>query len=104
MYHLFTCTFQQPSLVPRLFLLEQDYNAPSIYIYPRSVPPPPLATLASVQNAGGVYARDATISFAITPSLPVPVKHDLTVGGVWGPSARHRRARGGEMLQTLLVG
>ena len=28
------CTFQQPSLVPRLAIfLEQDYNAPSIYIY-----------------------------------------------------------------------
>ena len=65
---------------------------------------PPFATLASVQNAGGAYARDATISLAITPSLPVPVKHDLTVGGVWGPSARHRRARGGEMLPTLPVG
>ena len=41
---------------------------------------PPFATLASVQNAGGAYARDATISLAITPSLPIPVKHDLTVG------------------------
>jgi len=53
---------------------------------------PPFATLASVQNAGGAYTQDATISLAITPSLPVPVKHDLTVCGVWGPSARHRRA------------
>ena len=60
----------------------------------------PFATLASVQNAGGggggggggAYTRDATISLAITPSLPVPVKHDLIVGGGWRPSARHRRA------------
>ena len=42
---------------------------------------PPFATLASVQNAGGgAYARDAKISLAITPSLPVLVKHDLIVG------------------------
>ena len=45
------------------------------------------ATLALVQNAGGggggggggAYTRDATISLAITPSLPV--KHDLIVDG-----------------------
>ena len=42
---------------------------------------PPFATLASVQNAGGAYTRDATISLAITPPLPVPIKHDLIVGG-----------------------
>ena len=42
---------------------------------------PPFATLASVQNAGGGYARDAMISLVITPSLLVPVKHDLIVGG-----------------------
>ena len=34
--------------------------------------------------------RDATISLAITPSLPV--KHDLIVGGGCGPSARQRDA------------
>ena len=71
---------------------------------------PHFVTLASVQNAGGSYARDATISLAITPSLPVPVKHDFTVGGVcvWGVGkargiaereadrcSRHRLARGG---------
>ena len=28
---------------------------------------PPFATLASVQNAGGAYTRDATISLAIMP-------------------------------------
>ena len=43
-------------------------------------------------GGGGAYAWDATISFAITPSLPVPVKHDLTVGGLWGPSAKPRDA------------
>ena len=32
--------------------------------------------------------RDVTISLAITSSLPV--KHDLIVGGGWGPSARRR--------------
>ena len=32
---------------------------------------PPFATLASVQNAGGAYTRDATISLAITPSLSI---------------------------------
>ena len=44
---------------------------------------PPFATLASVQNAGGAYTRDATISLAITPPppLPVPIKNDLIVGG-----------------------
>ena len=30
---------------------------------------PPFATLVLVQNAGGAYTRNATISFAITPSL-----------------------------------
>ena len=34
--------------------------------------------------------RYATISLMITPSLPV--KHDLIVGGGWGPSARQRDA------------
>ena len=37
------------------------------------------------------------------PSLLVLVKHDLIVGGGWGPSASHRRAQGGEMLPTLPV-
>ena len=55
----------------------------------RSVPQirPPFAILALVQNTGeGGYTWDATISLAITPSLPV--KHDLIVDGGWGPSAR----------------
>ena len=42
---------------------------------------PPFATLASVQNAGGACTRDATISLAITPPLPIPIKHDFVVGG-----------------------
>ena len=40
---------------------------------------PPFAILALVQNAGGVYTRDATISFAITPSYP-GMKLILSVG------------------------
>ena len=74
--------------------------------YVASIPPPPItvvshkyalsfATLASVQNPGGTFARDATISLAITPSLPV--KHDLIVGGGWG------QAQGGEIFSTLAV-
>ena len=47
--------------------------------------PPPFAILALVQNAWGAYTRDATIPLPITPSLPV--KHDLIVGGGWGPTA-----------------
>ena len=57
---------------------------------------PHFANLALVQNAGGAYTRDATISLVITPSLPVPVKHDLAVGG--------GQAQGGEMFPTLPVG
>ena len=41
---------------------------------------PPFAILALVQNAGGAYTRDATISLAITPSLP-GMKLILSVGG-----------------------
>ena len=69
--------------------------------YVASIPPPitvvshkyalSFETLAS----GGAFERDATISLAITPSLPV--KHDLIVGGGWG------QARGGEILSTLAV-
>ena len=43
-------------------------------------------------QGGGACTRDATISLAITPSLPV--KHDLIVGGGWG------QARDGGMLQA----
>ena len=52
-------------------------------------------TLASVQNPGGAYTRDVTISLAIMPSLPV--NHDIIVDG-------GDQARGGEMLPTLAVG
>ena len=45
---------------------------------------PPFATLALVQNVGGAYTRDATISLAITPSLPI--KHDSLGGG----EAKHK--------------
>ena len=47
---------------------------------------PPFATLALVQNAGGAYTRDATISLAITPSLPI--KHDSIVICQWGMEAK----------------
>ena len=47
----------------------------------RSVPQirPAFATLALVQNAGGAYMRDATISLMITPSLSG--MKSLSVGG-----------------------
>ena len=57
---------------------------------PQIHPPPPFATLASVQNAGGglyVGRNDFSRDYAL---LLVPLKHDLIVGGGWGPSARHR--------------
>ena len=69
------------------------------YMY-RSVPQihPPFATLALVQNAGGAYTWDATISLVIMPSLPT--KHDSIVICRWGvevkreasPNARQRDA------------
>ena len=42
---------------------------------------------SKTQKGGGVYAGCEDFSRAITPSLPVPIKHDLIVGG---PSARRR--------------
>ena len=62
---------------------------------------PTFATLALVQNAGGAYTRNATISLTITPSL-LGMKA-LSLGG-GGPSAGRRRAGDGEMLMTLAVG
>ena len=47
---------------------------------------PPFATLALVQNAGGAYTWDATISLAITLSLPT--KHDSIVICRWGVEAK----------------
>ena len=63
---------------------------------------PPFATLASVQNAGGAYTWDATISLAITPSLPVPVKHDLIVGGDQARGIAKREAERGFTKFTQL--
>ena len=57
---------------------------------------PTFATLVSVQNAGEAYAM---ISLMITPSLLVAVKHDLIVGGGWGPSTRRRDAPDANELQ-----
>ena len=59
-------------------ILHYSYN-----VEYRSVPQirPPFCNLSLiVENAGGAYTRDATISLAIRPSLPV--KLDLIVGGV----------------------
>ena len=61
---------------------------------------PPFAILALVQNAGGAYMRDATISLAITPSLPGMKL--LSVAG--GGQARGVAEREAEMLTTLAVG
>ena len=50
---------------------------------------PSFATLTLVQNVGGAYTRDTTISLAITPSLPG--MKSLPVGGgdqVWGVAER----------------
>ena len=70
---------------------------------PQIHPPPPFATLALVQNTGGggAYTRDATISLPIMPSLP---GMKSLAGGGWWPSMGRRRAQGGDMLTTLVVG
>ena len=46
---------------------------------------PPFATIALVQTAGGAYTWDVT--FWVQNNW---VKHDLIVGGGWGPSAKRR--------------
>ena len=55
---------------------------------------PPFAILVLVQNAGGAYTRDATISLAITPSLPGTKLLSVGAGAKRGasPSARRRDA------------
>ena len=69
------------------FMAVHKSHTPGTYV--ASIPPPPItvvshkyappfATLASVQNVGGAFARGATISLVITPYLLV--KHDLIVG------------------------
>ena len=60
----------------------------------RSVPQicPPFCNLSLSTKRRGAYTQDVTISLAITPSLPVPVKHDLIVSGGWGPSTTRRDA------------
>ena len=52
------------------------------------VPIAPQLSLSTKRR--GAYTRDATISLTITSSLLV--KHELIVGGEWGPSARQRDA------------
>ena len=65
---------------------------------------PPFATLASVQNAGGAYTRDATISLAITTSLSI--KHDSIVICQWGVEAKHKASPNARRRDppTLAVG
>ena len=48
--------------------------------------------------------RDATISLAIMPSIPV--KHDLVVGRGWGPSMRRRDAldASGRLMSVSIEG
>ena len=43
-------------------------------------------SLSTKRRGGGTYTRDATISFAITPSLPT--KHDSIVICQWGVEAK----------------
>ena len=50
----------------------------------------PFCNLSLSTKRRGAYTWDVTISLTITPSLPV--KHDLIIGGGWGPSARQRDA------------
>ena len=56
----------------------------------------PFATLALVQNVGGAYTWDATISLAITPSLPMStrphVRRRLVLGG---GQAKHKASPNG---------
>ena len=55
-------------------------NAQTTIMYrsvPQIRPPPPFCNLSLSTKRRGAYTRDATISLAITPSLPVQVKHDL---------------------------
>ena len=59
---------------------------------------PPFCNLNLSTKRRGACTWDATISLAIRPPLPVPIKHDLIVGGGEG------QVRGGEMLLTLRVG
>ena len=34
----------------------------------------------------------------------LPSRHEIIVGGGWGPNVGRRRVRGGDMLTTLVVG
>ena len=46
---------------------------------PQIRPPPPFATIALVQSAGGPYTRDATFFLAITPP---PLDREMSSGSV----------------------
>jgi len=51
-------------------------------------------------QGGGIYAGCDTFSH----NHALPSRHEVIVGGGWGPSTGRRQARGGEMLTTLAVG
>ena len=57
----------------------------------------PFCNLSLSTKRRGAYMRDAPFSLAIMPSLLVPhnntAKHDLIVGGGWGPNAKREAER-----------
>ena len=54
----------------------------------------------STKCRGGLYTGCDNFSCDYT----LPSGHEVIVGGGWGLSVGPRRARGGEMLTTLVVG
>ena len=65
---------------------------------------PPLCNLSlgtKRMGVGGAYTRDATISLAIMPSLPV--KHDLIVGGGWGQAQDVAERKAGDVPNARLT-
>ena len=75
-----------------------SYNYSCMYVYTvvSHKYAPPFCSLSLITKRRWAYTRDATISLAITPSLPL--KRDHIVCGEWG------QVRDGEMLPTLAVG
>ena len=53
---------------------------------------PHFCNLSLSTKCRGAYTRDATISLAITPSLPIKHDPNVIVGGRWRPSTRQRDA------------
>ena len=52
------------------------------------------------KRRGGLYVGCNNFS----RDYALPSRHEVIVGGGWGPSAGRRQVRGGEMLTTLVVG